>query len=235
MHAGSLQPYLSAINQWHADMGFERPAVGHVIQRLRRGFGELEGADDGEAVACRRPIPASVMFKILRLASSLRRNCSHRSRLLRRACTASALAFGFMLRAVSLVQLRRRDVTVSAEGLVLSLQVKTRSRSISTTVHRPGTDELYLLIKDWLSDCPSLPCSSLWALDSSSDGSFSSSCSGHWFQEACSALGLSPPVGELWSGHSHRSGGATAALSVDASLPANPSIQLVATGIELQI
>ena len=154
---GSLQSYLSAINQWYADMGFERPAVGHVIQRLRRGFGELEGADDdGEAVACRRPIQASVMFKVLRLASSLRHVTSHRSRLLRRACTASALAFGFMLRADSLVQLRRRDVIVSAAGLVLRLQVKTRSRSISTTVHRPGTDELYLLIKDWLSDCLTL-------------------------------------------------------------------------------
>ena len=106
------------------------------------------------------------------------------------------------------------------EAPVLRLQVKTRSRSISTTVHRPGTDELYLLIKAWLSDCSSLPSSSLWALDSSSDGFFSSSCLGHWFQEACSALGLSPPVGELWSGRSHRSGGATVALSVDASLPA---------------
>ena len=33
-------------------------------------------------------------------------------------------------------------------------------------------------------------------------------------------LKLKPPAGEAWSGHSHRSGGASGALSIDVSLPA---------------
>jgi len=37
---------------------------------------------------------------------------------------------------------------------------------------------------------------------------------------SCDILGLCPPQGEKWVGHSHRSGGATATLSIDASLPA---------------
>ena len=35
--AGSLQPYLSAINSWHADMGLSKPAVGQAVNMLRRG------------------------------------------------------------------------------------------------------------------------------------------------------------------------------------------------------
>ena len=133
VHAGSLQPYLSAINSWHADMGFEKPAVGHIIQRLRHGFGDLEGDLNSASVASRRPIPASVMYQLLQLARNARYHVNARS--VRRAATASVLAFAFMLRGDSLVQLRRRDVTISSQGLVLRLQVKTRSRSITTTVH----------------------------------------------------------------------------------------------------
>lgn len=218
VHAGSLQPYLSAINSWHADMGFEKPAVGHVIQRLRNGFGDLEGDIHSASVASRRPIPASVMYQLLQLARNARFDAS--ARLLRRAATASVLAFAFMLRGDSLVQLRRRDVTISPEGLVLRLQVKTRSRSIATTVHRPGTDEVYLALKEWLEDSASPDDAPLWALDPAFSDGFSSSCLGQWFQEACDFLHLSPPTGELWSSHSHRSGGATAALSIDVALPA---------------
>ena len=218
MHAGSLQPYLSAINSWHADMGFEKPAIGHVIQRLRHGFGDLEGDLNSASVASRRPIPAPIMYQLLQLARNARHDVS--ARFVRRAATASVLAFAFMLRGDSLVQLRRRDVTLSSEGLVLRLQVKTRSRSIATTVHRPGVDEVYHAVKEWLEDLNCTDDAPLWALDPAASEGFPSSCLGQWFQEACAFLQLSPPAGELWSSHSHRSGGATAALSINVQLPA---------------
>ena len=153
VHANSLQPYLSCINQWHADMGLDKPAVGHLIQRLRRGFGEAEGNDaEGELVASRRPIPAPIMLQVLHLARNSRRDHSQRGRLLRRAATASVLAFSFMLRGDSLVQLRRQDVTVSPDGIVIRIRVKTRGRTVATTVHRPSCDEVYNLIRDWIED-----------------------------------------------------------------------------------
>jgi hypothetical protein len=68
--AGSLQPYLSAINSWHADMGLAKPAVGQAINMLRRGYGEVQGDEDDEAVRARRPIPAYVMRALLTLAHS---------------------------------------------------------------------------------------------------------------------------------------------------------------------
>ena len=46
VHHGSLQPYLSAINSFHQDMGFERPAIGHLVTAIRHGFGEYEGEMD---------------------------------------------------------------------------------------------------------------------------------------------------------------------------------------------
>ena len=36
--AGSLQPYLSAINGMHEDCGFARPALGHLVRRARAGM-----------------------------------------------------------------------------------------------------------------------------------------------------------------------------------------------------
>ena len=61
---------------------------------------------------------------------------------------------------------------------------------------------------------------SLWALPDRQHDTFTSLCINRWFQASCDILGLRPPQGEKWVGHSHRSGGATAALSIDASLPA---------------
>ena len=53
--AGSLQLYLSAINFWHADMGLSKPAVGQAVNMLCRGYCEVQGDEDDEAVRARRP------------------------------------------------------------------------------------------------------------------------------------------------------------------------------------
>lgn len=212
--ASSLQPYLSALNSWHADMGLQKPAVGHAVTMLRRGYGEVQAEDDDEAVRSRRPIPAFVMRAILTLG--------HRttSSVVRRAATASVLCYAFMLRADSCVRLRHRHVTVTDRGVTLQIQVKTRGRDVSTTVHRPGIDEVYHLIKSWIRECWASGATSLWALPSRPQDQFSSPCVGQWFQACCDILALRPPQGEKWVGHSHRSGGATGALSIDVSLPA---------------
>ena len=214
--AGSLQPYLSAINSWHADLGLPKPAVGHSITRLRRGYGELQpDFEEGETVVGRRPIPADTMLSIFQLARA-----SSTSHSLRRAATANVLCFAFMLRADSCVRLRRKHISFTEKGLVLQVLTKTRGRDVSTTVHRPGQDEVFWLLWEWMQLNPGSPDSLLWALDGASEGEFQSTCIVRWLRACCDALNLHPPVGEKWGGHSHRSGGATAALSIDVSLPA---------------
>jgi len=139
---------------------------------------------------------------------------------IRRAATASVLCYVFMLRADSCVRLKHRHVSFTAQGLALQLHVKTRGRYIFTTVHRPGHDEVYQLLRDWVRMCRAPGQASLWALPDRQYDTFTSPCINRWFQASCDILSLRPPPGEKWVGHSHRSGGATAALSVDASLPA---------------
>jgi hypothetical protein len=122
-------------------------------------------------------------------------------------------------------------ITVSATGDVvvadrldnaLRLVSKARSRQdprldVSTTVHRPGRDEIYHLIQDWVHMCRAPGKASLWALLGRPLDTFKSPCVNRWFQESYLLLGLLPPQDEKWVGHSHRSGGATGALSIDAS------------------
>ena len=124
-----------------------------------------------------------------------------------------------MLRADSCVRLRRKHVSFTEKGLVLQVLTKTRG-DVSTTVHRPGQDEVFCLLWECTQINPGTPDSLLWALDGASDGAFESTCIVRLLRACCDALNLHPLAGEKWIGHSHRISGATAALSIDVSLPA---------------
>ena len=63
---GSLNPYLAAINQMHQDAGFQRPALGHYVDLLRKGFANVEAQETSSAPA-RMPLPPAVVHDILTL------------------------------------------------------------------------------------------------------------------------------------------------------------------------
>jgi len=66
VHETLLNPYLAAINQAHEDIGLPRPALGHYLNLLRKGFAAQEG--DLNPNACTRmPVPADVVLDILHL------------------------------------------------------------------------------------------------------------------------------------------------------------------------
>jgi hypothetical protein len=65
VHARSLQPYMSTINQVNVVFGFPPMAVGQLVRLARRGFGEVEG--ESSALVCRVPLPADVVMQILNL------------------------------------------------------------------------------------------------------------------------------------------------------------------------
>ncbi len=69
--AGSLQPYLSAINSRHADYGFERPALGHLVTSARKGMARAQALC--ETRDTRVPMPATVARDVLRTALRRRR------------------------------------------------------------------------------------------------------------------------------------------------------------------
>ena len=118
VHASSLQPYLSAINSLHADMGLEKPAAGHLVQLARKGFSELEGELDPNR-SLRSPIPAVVVLSIVRLglASS--------SPSVIRACACTALQFAYFARSDTGIQALRSDLSVDSSGLHWRERTKT--------------------------------------------------------------------------------------------------------------
>ena len=62
--ASSLQPYLSAINSYHADYGFDKPALGHLVTAARRGMARGQARCDTRDT--RVPMPAAAAARILR-------------------------------------------------------------------------------------------------------------------------------------------------------------------------
>jgi len=66
--AGSLQPYLSAINRVHRDSEYDEPALGHLVQQFRRGLAHRQ-ADAGRG-ARRVYLPPDVIERLLLWALS---------------------------------------------------------------------------------------------------------------------------------------------------------------------
>jgi hypothetical protein len=57
VQAESLQPYLSAINRVHRDMGLEEPAVGHLIQSYKSGLAHTQTSRGRQAERVYLPPP----------------------------------------------------------------------------------------------------------------------------------------------------------------------------------
>ena len=110
VHHSSLQPYLSAINSFHQDMGFDRPAIGHLVSAIRHGFGEFEGEMDPDRTK-REPIPAAVIDKILELGCS-----SYNPNIIRMAACI-VTNFCFFLRGDTGVRAIRLQLHVDAAGI----------------------------------------------------------------------------------------------------------------------
>ena len=148
--AGSLQPYLSAINTLHADLELHEPAVGRRIRRFKRGLGHLIARGRG---AARTYVPASVIERAhmagLELSDAVLE--TRAGRRLLQAIVATVFTFCFVARGGSGAALRACDVRRSDAGLHVTLgKEKTRhcesvSRVLTLDVSRmPELDALLL-------------------------------------------------------------------------------------------
>lgn len=215
VHAKSLQPYLSAINSFHADQGLDRPAVGHFVALARRGFDEIEGTLDPNQ-ATRQPLPASVAWAILCLGLSTPDMATLR------LTTCVVLQFAFFARSDTGAQAQWGDVRLDAFGLHWRERTKTLARTEPATLTVPPSAsvspsilDLFQRYRDTIG--PRSPDSPLWMLPSECRQPRPASVE-HWLQAALGILHITPPPGVSWSSHSLRSGGATAALSIGADV-----------------
>mmetsp|Transcript_34075 Transcript_34075/g.77736 ORF Transcript_34075/g.77736 Transcript_34075/m.77736 type:complete len:350 (-) Transcript_34075:75-1124(-) len=225
VHHTSLQPYLTAINSAHKDLGFDAPAEGRIITLARKGFGEIEAAERGVPPA-HTALPSRVVKQILimGLASD--------DLLVVRRCAAIAFLFAFFARADSGVIALRTDVTVSEQGLEFVENGKNLERmrpatlvlpwgsggAVAGELSVPALMQRYLGLADaaWEARGRAGVVRELWRLpsDPRPETPLSSDIIGTWLGQCLGDCGVTPPLGQAWTRHSMRSGGATAALAI---------------------
>ena len=226
--SSSLQPYLSAINRLHIDLGFDPPAQGDTVTKFRHGMGYLEAEDHCEAA--RVPIPAEVVLKMLQFATNLSSQKGwylDRQRLLQfRACFFQVLTFCWFCRGDTGYSALHEDVVLSSLGITLvNRKAKGRGhKRVKKTLQIPagavaGVEEL---LQRWLLVRKTQKCAasgfSFWHLP------FEARTTKQVFVDTNLALalglvGVSPPPGHLWLPHSLRGGAATSAHSIGIGLP----------------
>ena len=215
VHAASLQPYMSAIIQAHIDFGFPAPAMGHDVNLARKGFGEVEG-EHTLKTAVRSPLPARVAYEILQLG--LRTTNTHTLR----RCACLSVAFAWFARADTGILMRRAHVTRQADGMGLNERTKTVARHLAAPIWRAQSWEhdpasvFNKLLERWENSQNHAPDDFYWSTsnDDYTDAQWIPSLIGNWLSEILLILNIQPPAGVSWSGHSLRSGGATAAYSI---------------------
>ena len=213
----SLNPYMAAINQAHEDTGLMRPALGHHFRLARAGWRDIEGAERDELGdrVVRTPVPPDVMLSILFLGlrtddvETLRR------------CACLILCYSWYNHADSGVLLLRRHVTIDARGVTINSQGKTVARNAACPIHRPRAARfdnhglVLKLLERWhtVSERWQSPDDVYWSLETDAH-TWRASIIDQWLRGILSSVGHTAPAGEIWSGHSLRSGGASASLAI---------------------
>jgi len=224
--AASLQPYLSAINAMHADLGLAKPALGHLIQRARAGMRRGQALVQTRDV--RVPLPPEVVLRLLANASE---RAPSASAAWLRSRYALLLAYLFMGRQDSCVSLLRLDHGIADDSLWLRLTEKMKRgwafrrvvriprRCAPAHGHASVVDavaalgDAFVRARDALAHAES--CTHFFQLPGERPPR--SSDMSAWLAGALEELGVSAPPGFAYLGHSLRSGASSAAEAIHVS------------------
>ena len=191
----------SALNRIHRDLELDEPALGYLVQQYRRGLAHQQGALGRSSR--RVYLPPPVVEQVLEWALALDVSRASRAELTKfRAAVATVFTFCFFARGGKAANWDSRVFTFPPEsipGIELLLQKWEQFRDVRGTRARAPTDSYYLL--PW-----------------ESRKTFPSTQIDTWLKEILSHLGVAPPDGEQWSGHSLRKGAASGAAAIGAPL-----------------
>lgn len=227
--ARSLQPYLSAINTYHADSGLERPALGHVVAAARRGLARTQA--QLTTTDTRVPLPAAVALRILDRALSMLD--AQAARLTPRAfaewlrrCYATVLAFVFMGRQDSCVRLATVDHGIGDDFIWLRLTEKTkRGQALRRIVrlplsapavsgHASALPRLAQLGAAYIEARKRLGGSHAWFFQLPGEPAPTTRHMESWTTTSFADVGAVAPPGFVYLGHSLRSGGSSVAEAI---------------------
>ena len=227
--ADSLQPYLSAINTYHADAGLVRPALGHVVAAARRGMRRAQAQLTTRDT--RTPLPAAVALDILDSALAelrdgrVRRTPRAQAEWLRRRY-ATALAFVFMGRQDSCVHLASADHGIDDGFIWLRLTEKMkRGQALRRVIRLPLTappaggipsalPRLASLGRAYLEARKLLGGSPVRLFQLPGEAAPTTRSMEAWTATAFAEVGAVAPAGFAYLGHSLRSGGSSAAEAI---------------------
>lgn len=221
--ASSLQPYLSAINAMHADLGMPKPALGHLIQRARAGM--RRGQALVQTRDMRIPLPPEVMLRVLTdTAGKARFAGAHWLR----ARYALLLTYLFMGRQDSCVSLLRGDHGITDDYLWLRITEKMKRGwafrrivriprvSAPALGHASVVGAVAAVGQAFVAARDTLPrathCTHFFQLPGERPPRTSDMSA--WLADALRDLGVSAPPGFAYLGHSLRSGASSAAEAI---------------------
>ena len=226
VRAGSLQPYLSAINRVHRDMDEQEPALGHLVQQYRRGLAHRQ-ADAGRG-ARRVYLPPDVADQLMEWALAQRDDDLHQDVGLRRrfrASVAVVLTLCLFARGGTGSALCVSHMRAGAGGITVTLDHEKGKRvdgTARTITFPPGSiPGLEELLRRWESlrdadgKCSDGRC---YFAFNSERARFPSTAIDTWLSECLAQLGAAPPAGEKWSGHSLRKCAASGAAACGVAL-----------------
>ncbi|KAK3267985.1 hypothetical protein CYMTET_23486 [Cymbomonas tetramitiformis] len=233
VQASNMQPYLSAINNYHEDMGFHGPAKGRAISRAVKGMSRLQvqaAEAAGEEQPVRTWLPARHVSAVHEHRLGLEPVGRAATELLR-ACTYVVFAFATFGRPETGVSMRREHISITGDDISVVLHkekgrghVRLRRR---LTIPAAGVAGLVQLLQHWqqVRDVSwgqrpvtgSEMQGSYWRLPWE-QGKLQSAQANGWVQLALGRLGCVLPEGGHFSGHSTRKGACTCARAVGAAL-----------------
>lgn len=231
--AKSLQQYLSAINKFLADHGYEPTALGALVASVRRG---LSGAQiDLDPADVRIALPPEAIVAFIAGAKAIRDALPRWSApatpriLLFRAFLACAVNFLFFQRGEAGTACRTGDLLVHPGGIHLFCNDYKGARGVA-----PVRKPVHNLPVSAFADLADLlryfdaqraawqggaQPAARWAVsDSEAASTWSADTLTEWLRLACDAAGFVPPDGFKWTSHSLRKGAATAAYAINVPL-----------------
>jgi hypothetical protein len=219
--AESYQPYLSAINSMHLDLGFAAPLIGHLVDRAKKGSSFLQ---NHESHAPKRYwIAADHVSDVLDLALGMGPEPEDVE--LFRACVFLCLQFAWFSRSDTGTAATNRSVSLHDGITLVAVKLKGRKHEKWKPVYRipqDGIPGLYTLLLRWekikMMRGLMAPDANYWAL-TGQHPKFSAKEGTEWTRRALAAVGATPPDGFRYDGHGSRSGVATGAFSIGVQLP----------------
>eukprot|EP00854_Cymbomonas_tetramitiformis_P008531 gene8531-biopygen8655 len=230
VRVASMQPYLSAVNNYHEDLGFPGPAKGRAVTRAVKGMAAIqaEAAVEDENIETQRTwLPAGHVRRVHEAALKVTPRSSGDLQLLR-AFSYVVIAFVTFGRPDTGTSLSRQHVQCTDTDFS-GVLLKEKGRRHLRTKRRlcipwRGVDWLQELVLHWQRHRDAA-----WSRTSRTQPDsycllpedpkiFKASVANDWISRALCELNLRPPEGGHFSAHSTRKGATTCARAVGVAM-----------------